>query len=122
MGAGKKRKEALLDEVPVEILDRGHLARYTMENPDLEREIIELFLSQLSATLAMLKEARKAADWKLATHTLKGSAAAVGAGEINRLALALEASPFSDGLKACNIEDIEAAVLRFEQVCREVFG
>jgi chemotaxis protein histidine kinase CheA len=70
----------------------------------------------------MLKEAASAADWKLATHTLKGSAAAVGAGEINRLALELETCPLNDGLRTGKIEGIEAAVLRFEQVCRETFG
>lgn len=72
------------------VLDRAHLARYTMENRELEREIIALFLQQLPATTAMLKTAATQADWKLAAHTLKGSAAAVGATRINALAAELE--------------------------------
>ncbi len=72
------------------ILDRAHLAHYTMNSPELEREIIALFLQQLPATVALLKTASCHADWKLATHTLKGSAAAIGAALINELATELE--------------------------------
>ncbi|HUR43145.1 MAG TPA: Hpt domain-containing protein [Aestuariivirga sp.] len=71
-------------------LDRAHLSRYTMENPELEREIIALFLQQLPITGAMLKSAASEPDWRLAVHTLKGSAAAVGAARINALAVELE--------------------------------
>ena len=63
----KKRVAA----APADVLDRAHLVHYTMENPALEREIIELFLSQLPVALANLKGASSQAEWKLATHTLK---------------------------------------------------
>ena len=65
-----------------------------MENPELEKEIIGLFLAQLPATMAMLRSAESAEAWKLATHTIKGSAAAVGARRINQLASQLETEIF----------------------------
>lgn len=74
-----------------EIFDRAHLARYTLDSAELEREIVDLFLLQLPDTVAMIGAAASAADWRLATHSLKGSAAAVGARRLCRIAEALEA-------------------------------
>jgi HPt (histidine-containing phosphotransfer) domain-containing protein len=105
------------------VIDRACLARYTMHNPDLEREIIKLFLDQLPISLQMLRDSLTAADWKLAAHTIKGSAAAVGAGEINRLATELEkrapwrSDPQSLGL----IAELETAIGRFDAVARRIF-
>ena len=70
--------------------DQPHLARYTLGNPDLEKEIIGLFLQQLPSIVVMLEEAETAAQWKMAAHTLKGSAAAVGATAIHASAVELE--------------------------------
>ncbi len=81
-------------------LDRAHLTRYTMENQELEREIIALFLQQLPTTSAMLKTAESEADWKFAVHTLKGSAAAGGALHINALAAELENYGFRENREA----------------------
>ena len=106
------------------ILDRAHLAHYTMNSPELEREIIALFLQQLPATVVLLKTASSHADWKLATHTLKGSAAAVGATRINELATNLEKYQYdvdvniiSDLLIALNkaVTQFHRAV---ERICR----
>ncbi|MBC8037807.1 MAG: Hpt domain-containing protein [Rhizobiales bacterium] len=101
-------------------LDRAHLAHYTMENPDLEREIIALFLQQLPATTAMLKAAGNQADWKLAAHTLKGSAAAVGAARINALAVELEKCVF--GAAPSVIKDLLAALDRAVTQFRKAAG
>jgi len=72
------------------IFDRAHLARYTMDNTDLEREIMGLFVVQLPSILASLFAARCTDDWRLATHTLKGSAQAIGACRIGEIARELE--------------------------------
>lgn len=122
MGAGKKRKAAPPEEETAVVLDRVHLARYTMENAELEREIVALFLEQLPSTLNLLKAASSAADWKLAAHTLKGSAAAVGAMEINRVAVELEARSFAAGASGQLISEAERAARRFEEFCRQTFG
>lgn len=63
-------------------VDRAHLARYTMGDADLEREILELFASQTWKTIAELRQAPSDETWHVAAHTLKGSARAVGAWEL----------------------------------------
>ena len=68
----------------VPVFDREHLARYTLDSPDLEREIVGLFVAQLPSILDHLFAAKSCEEWRFATHTLKGSAQAVGAGQ-NRL-------------------------------------
>jgi len=72
------------------IFDRAHLARYTMDSTDLERKIVGLFVAQLPSILENLFAARSPDDWRLATHTLKGSAQAIGACRIGEIARELE--------------------------------
>ena len=106
------------------ILDRGHLSRYTMNNSELEREIITLFLQQLPAILEMLTAARSAADWKMAAHTLKGSAAAVGATAIHGAAVKLERYIFDVDVKI-KLSLIEAAnrtVGKFRAMAVQIYG
>jgi HPt (histidine-containing phosphotransfer) domain-containing protein len=119
--AGRKAEtEAVADPL---VFDRVHLARYTMDSVDLEREIIQLFLAQLPETLAMIGAAVEAAEWKLATHSLKGSAAAVGAHRINQLAEALEqfgarATPERDAL----LRDLGHAVNEFRNLVARIYS
>jgi HPt (histidine-containing phosphotransfer) domain-containing protein len=89
-GRTKDKRKAGQTAATAASFDQPHLARYTMGNPDLEREIIGLFLQQLPSIVAMLDEAETAAQWKMAAHTLKGSAAAVGATAIHACAVDLE--------------------------------
>ncbi|MEM8976302.1 MAG: Hpt domain-containing protein, partial [Pseudomonadota bacterium] len=56
-----------------------HLAKYTFGDPELEREILQLFVEQLPRLLNQLAQATTDRDWYMAAHTLKGSARAVGA-------------------------------------------
>ena len=72
------------------ILDRAHLAHYTMGSPALEREIIGLFTAHLPILVESLATAQSADEWRFATHTLKGSAQAVGATKITGFAQKLE--------------------------------
>jgi HPt (histidine-containing phosphotransfer) domain-containing protein len=60
-------------------VDLVHLSRYTLGARDLEREVLELFCSQSFVYLEQLKRSPSDKDWKDLTHTLKGSARAVGA-------------------------------------------
>ncbi len=80
--AGHRGAE-LLDVSPV---DLKHLRRYTFGDVKLEKEILELFFGQLPQTVASLRDAATERDWMMAAHTLKGSARAVGAWRIGRLA------------------------------------
>lgn len=60
-------------------VDLAHLRRYTLGDAGLEREILNLFLAQMPITIALLRDATLDSDWKMASHSLKGSARAVGA-------------------------------------------
>jgi HPt (histidine-containing phosphotransfer) domain-containing protein len=72
------------------VLDLGHLRRYTMDSPELERELIGLFLKQLPSLRDDLGNAADSKEWKFATHTLKGSARVVGATAIALIAASME--------------------------------
>lgn len=68
------------DAVPAgEAIDRAYLSRFTLGNADLEREVLELFVAQLPVYLEQLRSAHDAKSWRNAAHSIKGSAAAVGA-------------------------------------------
>ena len=42
------------------VLDRNHLARYTLSEPELEREVLGLFVERLPVSLAALYESADA--------------------------------------------------------------
>jgi len=67
-------------------LDLEHLRRFTLGDQSLEHEILGLFIKQAPITLAALEAAVADRDWKIAAHTLKGSARAVGAWRVAQLA------------------------------------
>lgn len=80
--------EALSAEarVPVPAVDLRHLARYTLGNRALEAEVLALFAAQLPQMLAVLQSPCGEHEWRGAAHSLKGSARAVGAWRLARLA------------------------------------
>src|SRR5262245_64507770 len=67
-------------------IDRADLARFTLGNESLAREVLELFAAQAPLYLAALQRASSEREWREAAHTLKGSAGAVGARQLQRLA------------------------------------
>ena len=60
-------------------VDLVHLARYTMGNRSLEREVLELFRQQSTLHLSRMQEAANERAWREAAHTVKGSAKGIGA-------------------------------------------
>lgn len=106
-----------------EVFDQAHLARYTMNSADLEREIIGLFLVQLPDTVAMIEAAETAADWRLATHTLKGSAMAVGARRLIAVAAELEKAVvgFDAAVKSTLMRMLHGAVAEFQDTVRRAY-
>ncbi len=106
------------------VFDRAHLAQYTMDSPELEREIVGLFIAQLPTILERLLNVSSRADWRIATHTLKGSALAIGACKIGDLAKKLE--PI-DGLEQSEkrkklISGLVRAVNEFDEMARQLYG
>lgn len=95
---------------PVDLI---HLRRYTMGDQQLEREVLGLFAGELPKTVASLRAAATDRDWKMASHTLKGSARAVGAWHLARVAMIAERHPeaVADAdLRRNLIETIDGAV------------
>jgi len=70
-------------------IDRGHLARVTFGDRDLEREVLQLFDRQADLLLTRMRDREAAAVAALA-HTLKGSASSIGATGVIPAAAAVE--------------------------------
>jgi HPt (histidine-containing phosphotransfer) domain-containing protein len=73
-------------------VDLAHLARQTMGDRELEREVLQLFVQQALAVRARIADAT-ANERLLLVHSLKGSARGVGAFAIADCAAELEESP-----------------------------
>jgi HPt (histidine-containing phosphotransfer) domain-containing protein len=90
---------------PEQAIDRRHLARMTLGEQSLERELLSLFLRQTELLLPRLRHAGRPAAATLA-HTLRGSALGIGAFSVARAAEVVEQAPEStlsaaiDGLAA----------------------
>ena len=81
------------DDAPLrgrEPIDLAHLRRCTAGDDVLGQEIIALFHRNASATVVRIAAAGDAEERRQASHSLKGSALAVGAWEVARLASAVE--------------------------------
>lgn len=82
--------EAVGDPVPRRPVDLVHLARYTLGNRALEREVLELFRTQSTLYLQRLRDAVSDKAWRDAAHTIKGSARGIGAWYVAHTAEAAE--------------------------------
>jgi HPt (histidine-containing phosphotransfer) domain-containing protein len=69
------------------VIDVGHLARQTMGDRSLEREVLELFRRQARILLFRFEALTCPTERASIAHTLKGSARGIGA---NRVAFAAE--------------------------------
>lgn len=88
-GAAAVRAED--DPAEASPIDYVHLARYTMGDAELEREILHLFRDQLPDLMNTLAASTNAGEaWRQTAHALKGSALAVGAQRMAREARAAE--------------------------------
>jgi chemotaxis protein histidine kinase CheA len=106
-----------------EVFDRTLLNEYSMQNQELASEILELFLIQLPHMLEALEKAASQTEWNFATHTLKGSAAAIGALRLQKLAAELEAMSFpgEDNLRLLRLQAVHAAAMDVRQAARQAF-
>lgn len=104
-------------------IDHAHLSRYTLGNPDLEREILGLFVAQLPLSIEQLRFAVTDREWQVAAHTIKGSARAVGAGHVANLALEAEQLPvIENGAERARIlAGLEEAAEAVEAYVAKVF-
>ena len=88
-------ERATIDAPPLapadQAIDLDHLARMTLGERTLEREVLTLFDRQASILLARMRDAVPAAMAAFA-HTLKGSARGIGAWRVAEAADAVEAT------------------------------
>jgi HPt (histidine-containing phosphotransfer) domain-containing protein len=70
----------------VKPVDLVYLRRFTLGNHELEREVLELFITQTPIYLGSLRAAQSVKQWTDAAHTLKGAARAIGAWRVARCA------------------------------------
>jgi HPt (histidine-containing phosphotransfer) domain-containing protein len=107
------RAAAVLDrnESQSPAIDRAHLARMTLGDQSLEREVLQLFDRQSEILLARMNDAPPAAVAALA-HTMKGSARGIGAWPVAQAAEAVEEAAAHDPTCMAPAQRRLAAVVR----------
>ena len=80
------------DERPIDLV---HLARTTLGDRSLEREVLQLFDRQAALLIARLRSATPGGVVIIA-HTMKGSARGIGAWRVARAAEAVELAASAD--------------------------
>lgn len=81
------------------VLDLEHLDHHTFNDSCLRNELLTMFASQVVEQQKLLAGCEEHGDWLVATHTMKGSARAVGAWTICDVAEILESLPESSWLQ-----------------------
>jgi HPt (histidine-containing phosphotransfer) domain-containing protein len=100
------------------------LARFTGANAELEREVLELFLAEMPARLIHLHSPLSAKALRDTAHAIKGSARAIGAWRLARIAGTVEKAAEdeeSGGATRCNTA-LRALAAAAEEVCRRIRG
>jgi HPt (histidine-containing phosphotransfer) domain-containing protein len=91
-------------------IDRGHLKEMTFGDRGLEHELLQLFDRQAELLLARMRAADAGTLAALA-HTLKGSAAGIGANEVAGAAAAVEAAAAGSAAgRSAALERLAAAI------------
>jgi HPt (histidine-containing phosphotransfer) domain-containing protein len=93
------------DDRPIDLV---HLARTTLGDRNLEREVLQLFDRQSMLLIARMRTAAPNGVATLA-HTLKGSALGIGAWRVARAAEALELAGARDGEIGSALDCLNAA-------------
>ena len=95
-----------------EAFDRARFVQATMNDAQLQREVLGLFISQVSETRQRLKAGIfSSEDRRFMSHNLRGAASAVGALQIEELAKTWEAVSFDPMVLDALLEQAENAFL-----------
>ena len=110
----------IIDQEPATsaaVIDLGQLARMTLGDRSLEREVLQLFDRQAGLLLARMHSGEPAVVATLA-HTLKGSAASIGAAGVVLAAVTVE--------RAAGAAERDAAIGRLamaiDEACAAIEG
>jgi HPt (histidine-containing phosphotransfer) domain-containing protein len=104
-----------------EPIDLAHLRRCTAGDDVLGQEIIALFHRNASAMVAQIAAASEAEGRREAGHSLKGSALAVGAWDVARLAAAVEAAADDPEAVARYVGSLMRALERTRSFAQRLF-
>jgi HPt (histidine-containing phosphotransfer) domain-containing protein len=88
------------------MLDLDHLSHQTQGNRSLEREVLDLFVAQIGGLIGRLQTGGRQERGEVA-HIIVGSAAAIGAFDVARIAGRIESS---QGSADDDITELIAAV------------
>lgn len=104
-------------------IDLVHLARHTMGDPELEREVLQLFVTQAKIYLTRLKEAGNARMWRETAHTIKGAARGIGAWQVAEQAEQAELLSFDPEDRRCRtaIAAVESEIDSATRFIRSLF-
>jgi HPt (histidine-containing phosphotransfer) domain-containing protein len=91
------------------VIDEDHLARMTLGDRRLEREVLEIFVRQTTIMLNRIVAAEPALA-AAAAHTLKGSARGIGAWRVARAAELLEDAAGAENSQAEVGQGMDAAI------------
>lgn len=101
-------------------IDCSHLAQMTFGDRSLERELLGLFDRQAAILIERMRTSDAAAVATLA-HTLKGSAAGIGAGRVARAAQAAElAAGGAAAERSAAIDRLAAAIEQARALIEEL--
>jgi HPt (histidine-containing phosphotransfer) domain-containing protein len=102
-------------------IDVAHLARMTLGDSSLEREVLQLFDRQAEILFARIRQAVPSAAASHA-HTLKGSSSSIGAWKVAHAAEVVELASRSNGAAniATAIAALEAAIVEARAVIAEL--
>ena len=93
-----------------------------MDSEALEREIVGLFLLQLPLMVDLLKTATDQTQWKFATHTLRGSALAIGADRVAQAMRRLEDVSFAaDGTNQRLVAVLDREIASFRRAAARIY-
>jgi HPt (histidine-containing phosphotransfer) domain-containing protein len=99
-----------MPSAPEPVIDLDHLRSFTDGDPQLENELLTLFLSTADSYLARMSQALGTGEpWAATAHALKGASANLGASRVMALALAAERT-------AANAEQLEALRGAIEEI------
>lgn len=104
---------------PEQVIDLDHLHSFTDGDPQLEGELLTLFLSTSDVYLARMRQALAAGEsWTATAHALKGASANLGARRLRTLALAAE----QIGPDAAHLQKLGAALEEVRALARTMPG
>jgi HPt (histidine-containing phosphotransfer) domain-containing protein len=110
--------ETALSE-PQPVIDLDHLHSFTDGDPQLEGELLSLYLSTSDIYLAKMSAALAAGDaWSATAHALKGASANLGARRVTALALAAEQGPPN----AAQLQELREAIGEVRALARTMPG